>query len=63
MEEWEKQLIKDGFKISPMLQESLKNAYESKNKELLKVGIEHLAIRAGMRIEFIQNNIEEIINF
>lgn len=62
MQEWEKTIIRDTFKKSPGLQQSLKAAHDKQNAELLKIGKEHLAARAGMRIEYIEEHIEEIIN-
>ena len=61
MEEWEKCLIRDGFDRSPMLKETLIGNYESSNKEMLKICIETLAARAGMRQSFIEEHIEEIV--
>jgi hypothetical protein len=62
MEKWEETIIQDTLKNSPGLLQSLKSAHEKENKALLKVSIEHLAGRAGMRVEYIEKHIEEIIN-
>jgi len=61
MQDWEKLLINDAFDKSPMLRESLKSAHENKRIDLLRIAIEILAIRSGLREDFIKRNIEEII--
>jgi len=62
MQDWEKLLINDAFDKSPVLKTLLISSHEKNRVELLGLGIEILAIRSGMREDFIKQNIEEIIN-
>lgn len=61
MENWEIQILKDTFKRCYGLHSAIIKAFEGKDTSYKKECLKTLANQSGMRVDFLTNNIKEIL--